>query len=367
MKIGNFGIAVSNLNLDSLSYLQDLNVDVVQIPIHFLSPSLPLLDELISAKIRVIGKYIPPKNHKPSSFFYRDLFQKYKDRIKIWDFGGEPETRPDQPGCRWFGSSLEFSDALKAFYETGKIADPENSIGAGGFVSATFNGNFGNEDRSWFLREIFQDGPPMDFCSVNLFSSGYGGRKNIIAGIQTVKVLLAEFGFLLPIIVSEMGVPCSGNPGFYHIIQSERGQALHLIQNFMLQISLSVVCSIWFTLSFQGWGLVSPSKQKREAYFVYHNLIKLLKNAKFVGQLKTFPEPERFLTDSVEWYKFETRDKEIHLAFIKNGKLERPFPPGVTIFGMFGKEIIGKNIWFSELPIFLITSKGAHPEQCLRD
>jgi len=365
-----FGIATSVPNQNIISSLTDLSVDSVQIPLHLTSPSPNFLDSLISANIKIIGKYVPPRSSsQTSSSFYKKLFQEYP-QITIWDFGGEPETRSHQPGCRWSGSAEGFVDELRCFYEAGKEVSPFNSIGAGGFISGTFNGFFGNEDRSYFLKRMFGSGALdfMDFCSMNLYCYGYGGRKNLLAGILKMKSLIAEFGKPeMDLAVAETGVPCSGDPKFLHIIKTEEEQAISLVKNTISNIGL-VSYWIWFCLLFQGWGILKPGTlEPRKAFYAYKKMIRLLKNAKFVGQLKVFPEPERWLTDLFEWYKFETPDKEIHVVFLEHEKIRKKFPPGAVALDIYGKEIIGSTLLFSEQPIYLITSKGASPEEFLRN
>jgi len=101
--IDQFGIDVSSLSHSYLFDLSVLNVDLVQVPLHLGMPDVYILDKVADSDTHVIGKLVPdPKVHDRK--FFQGLFKKYKGKIKIWDFGGEPETRPDQPGCRWPGS-----------------------------------------------------------------------------------------------------------------------------------------------------------------------------------------------------------------------------------------------------------------------
>ena len=180
MEFGSFGVAASNLNAYALDHLLILKPDFVQVPLHLIK-----LPASLPPSLNIIGKFIS-KRPLPHAF-YQDLFQRYKEQILCWDFGGEPETMHSEKGNRWEGSSKEFSEEIKKIYSIGKAVNPENTIGCGGFISATFNGFFGNEDRSPFLRELLEQGilSFMDFCSINLFRYGYGGQKHVFAGIHS--------------------------------------------------------------------------------------------------------------------------------------------------------------------------------------
>jgi hypothetical protein len=369
--IEQFGVAVHQLNSAVIEPLNKLNVDLVQIPLHIIQPSVDLLDKIVDSDTKIIGKFVPPKDWKTcDSQFFRNLFLKYKDRIKIWDFGGEPETQPHQPGCRWFGTPEDFAHSLEVFHAVGKEVDPDNEIGSGGFLSSTFNGFFGNEDRSDRLRELFDWGilDHMDFCSLNMYCWGYGGRKNIVAGTQLVRTIIAEYGrAYMPIVTAEMGVPCEGDPRFYHIIQTERRQAISVIENTLLQWMCGIDYSIWFCFNWAGWGLMK-NLQPRESYMAYQTMIKLLKETKFIGQIKALPEPERHLTDKVEWYKFEKGSRDIHIVFLTGGRqIVKSVPAGAKALNMFGERIEAGSVIMSAEPLYFICNKNQiHPGNFLR-
>ena len=368
MKEVDLGVSVYNLRPDKINLLLNLGVNTVQVPLHLERLNPDILFPLVNSNVKIIGKFIPsPRKQTPEEFKEQSLklFNQYKGIIKIWDFGGEPETRPSQRGCRWPGTAVEFAKALKIFYEEGKNVDPENKIGAGGFISATCNGFFGNDDRSHFLREFFADGALdyMDFCSLDLFAFGYGGRKNIVAGFGKISALLAEFGKAsLPITIAETGVPCEGDPGFYHIIQTEREQAISLIQNAMLFQQFGVSNMTWFSFNFDGWGLVTDKLTTRQAFFAYKNLILQIKGATFKGQVKALPESsysERKLTDIIEWYKFEHSNKDVHCIFLTMPTTLVKVPPGeIAVYNMFGETMFPGIVNLTREPLYFISSRG---------
>lgn len=363
-----FGIAVQNLNQVDLTLLNDLNLDLIQVPLHISKPPAELVDQVLDIDTNIVGKYVPGKQYNSlDKDFYTDLFKAYKGRIRIWDFFGEPESRPDiHQGARWYGTAKALVEMMKMIYSIGKSIDPKNQIGAGGFISTTFHGYFGNEDRSNFLDELFNEGilDYMDFCSTNTYAYGYGGRKSVVAGLIKIKGMLAEYDSSMPITVSEFGAPCSGNPMFLHIIQTERRQAVQLIENTMLHQSLGVDYSIWFCWKWQGWGIINPeTMQPRESYLAYKTMIRMLKGAKFVGVVKAYPGPDmsqRYLTDKTEWYKFNHGNKDIHVIFITGGaNLIRSIPDDVRVYNMFGYSIPENKVGFNGEPKYVICDKDS--------
>lgn len=366
-----FGVAVSNWNDKVVTSLIGLNPSLVQIPLHLFRPDRKSLTVLIDHGIEIIGKYVPEYSLMGrAEQVFSDLFQEYNDQIKIWDFGGEPETRPGSEGCRWPGEAKEFAELFESFWTVGTKVSLENRIGSGGFITATYNGLFGNDNRSSFLRELFFYGilNLMHFCSVDLYCFGYGGRKNIVAGLGYIRQLLSEYRQpRLDMTVAEFGVPCSGDPRFLHIIKSETGQANALVRNFLLQRACGASYSIWFSLMFQGWGLLDTQYNPRQSYSAFQYMASTLGGANYLGQFKALPEPDRSLSDQIEWYLFQKGDKEIHVLFLEHSGTVHRMAPGARAFTLFGTELVNSAIILSQSPVYFIANKGViRPETFLR-
>ena len=365
-----FGINVSALSHSCVYDLNALNVDLVQVPIHLGLPDEYVIDMIADTDTHVIGKLVPdPKIHDRK--FFQGLFKRYRGRIKIWDFGGEPETRPDQPGCRWTGTAKDFVSLFRQFRDVAKSYDWGNQVGAGGFLAPTFNGLFGNESRFGFLEEIFSEGigHECDFFSINMYVRGYGGCKNFVAGILMFKEMLARYSqHRKSIVVSETGVPCGGDPKFLHIIQTPERQAISLIETHLACALLGIDYSIWYTYRHLAWGIVNENGTKRPAFAAFQNMIRVLKGCQYKHTLKALPSgsvQERWLTDKISWHVLARPDgKEVHIVYLSGGNsLPRLMPAGISgSCDMYGSALAGNIFMLDAAPKYFAADPGVlHP------
>jgi hypothetical protein len=366
--IEQFGISVARLAHNFLPDLNDLNVDLIQVPLHLGLPDEYIIDMVADKDTQIIGKLVPDPVRHDRKFFHA-LCQRYKNRIKIWDFGGEPETRPDQPGCRWPGTAREFAASFRDFWEEAKSANPDCQVGVGGFLAPTFNGLYGNESRFGFLEELFCEGVgySADYFSLNLYLRGYGGNKNYVAGVLKFKELMARYRqHGKPIVISETGVPSGGDPQYLHIIQTEDRQAVSLVENYMISCSLEVDYTIWYTLRNEAWGIIDGRGRRRPAYNAFQNMIRVLKGTEYCKTVKALPSAsveERWLTDHTHWHVFGCRDgREVHVVWMSGGnRLVRKLPPQATGgCDMYGSDITNKpNFVLDASPKYISAPVGA--------
>ena len=356
-----FGITVSNLHRSHIPLLRELNVDFIEIPFHISRPSPDLIAELKDCGIESEGRYIPSRSEQenpPAMMdFSTETFRRYRGLIQHWDFGGEVETRPDQPGCRWFLDEAKFMKAYRQYRLTGKKIDPDNQIGCGGFISATFNGLFGNEDRSAFLKRLFQKGLGniLDFLSFDFFVYAYGGEKNVTAGFLEMKNLLVKYKIGVPLCIVETGVPCAGDPKFLHIIQTEEEQAASLVKSHCLFFANGIDEVTWFTFKYAGWGLIDNDLQKRKSFFALKELIGNLKGFEFEGQKKVYPK-DRFLTDHFTWLRFKKGSELRDVIWMDKGLVsDWKLPDGMICrpFDLHEDVSLDEYMRFSSSPVFL--------------
>ena len=370
-----FGLSVTKLPTlkEEIDLLNNLNLDLIQIPLHISCPTISCIDTFIDSDTQIVGKYVPPKNWKMcDSNFFTTLFKRYKDKIRIWDFFGEPESRPVHQGTRWFGTAEELVGLQAMIYDIGKSIDPTNQIGCGGFLTPTFNGMFGNDDRSSFLEKLLSQGllNHMDFCSTNTYCYGYGGRKSVIYGLSKIKNLIEKYSYFfgykdIPIVISEFGAPCAGDPKFLHIIQTERRQAIQVVENTMLHQALGVDYSLWFCWKGKDWGIIDNELEPRESYYAFKTMISMLKNTEYLGMQKAFPGPEmevRYLTDKIEWYKYRRNDIDIHVFFITGGQSLK-CKSNTWMLDMFGIPLDKEFVLTGE-PVYAICKKDADFKFC---
>ena len=363
-----FAITCNKLEEKLVEPIKRLNPDLIQLPFHLRQPSVDLINKINDFDIEVVGKWVTPKNfHNFNLAFFIRLVEQYKNVIKMWDFGGEPETRPSQPGCRWYGTAQEYIDQLKMFVDVVKTSNPFTLVGSGGFLSATFNGFYGNEDRSDFLRKLFDLGlgEMIDYISVNSYLYGYGGTKNVIAGIGKMKEIMAWYHCTKPIIIAETGVPVAGDPRFLHIIQTEERQANSIVETHVLFHSVGIDWLVWFQLFDSCWGLMYEDEGKlkyRKGFDAYKTMVSMLKNYVFVKRFKAYPSrtvEERWKTDKVEWHVFQKDEEEIHVIWVCGGEsVTAKITVPMKIYNKYGEELVlDKEFTFIE-PVYLKAKKG---------
>lgn len=344
------GVSLRTVTRRSIGRSFDLGVDVVQLPVYLYPPKSELL-AILQQRVRVRGRYIPDEDEQRRGDWkgmFERLFSAYPS-ICEWEFGGEPETPPDRPGCRWFLGVANFAEALYWFNRCSLDHYAEPRLSAGGFLSATYNGFYCNEDRSEFLYDLARSGALsyIDAVSVDMFVYGYGGEKNIPAGIFRVRDVLHHAGTDLPIDVSEIGVPCDGDPGFYHIIQSKEEQAISLVRCFVWLWSFGVNSVFWFNLDYKGWGLFLTNP--RPAYEALKVFVRFLGSKQYVDQARVDPYP-RWMTDHVNWFRFSDNVSVIvcDKGFRFGGSVRRNF----RVCDIYGDELIGE-FEFGHSPIYL--------------
>lgn len=367
-KVEQFGVAIAGVLSKFKNQIIDLDPDLVQLPLHLNRPAPDDCRAIIDSDTKLVGKFILPKgvNHIPY-IEIKKVFEEYKGLVQIWDFGGEPETRPKEPGCRFSGSEEQFTRQAQIFQETGKSIDPDNVVGGCGWITPTFNGSFGNEDRSGFFRRCLDlgIGDFLDFISLNFYIYGYGGIKNILAGISKVNEVLAWNHVEKPVVVAECGVPCAGDPKFLHIIQTPERQATSLVKQHILFNSVGIDYAIWFALKHLGWGLLDTRGKRRPSYYAMRTIKEFLKGAIFKRQLKAYPSrtvEERWGTDQINWFVFERNAKEIHVIWTTEGlEIDRLFPfTDVEVFDIVGQpvDVSRGSIRITDSPLYFVADPG---------
>lgn len=363
-EVKKFGVVVSGKLDKYVDQLLDLKPGVVQIPFHIAFPSINACKQLKEKGIEIVGKIVPPLSGRLPKDYARDMLSKFKGLVQIWDYGGEPETRQDQPGCRYSGTPQDYVQNMHIFYKIGKWADPDNVIGGCGWITSTFNGYLGNEDRSDFFNECCSLGIAefLDFISLNFYVYGYGGIENIQAGVGKIKEILAWHRIKKPVTVSEYGVPCSGDPTFLHIMQTPERQAKSLVEQNILFKSLGIDHAMWFSLQYGGWGLVDVHDVPRPAYRSFQVVQKMLKGSKFKKRMRALPNQstkEREVADKILWFVFERERRDVHVIWTKEGlTLERKrFSEFMEVYDMFGNKLGLDTFEISEEPLYILTGK----------
>ena len=177
--------------------------------------------------------------------------------------------------------------------------------------------------------------------------------------------LLQKYQKDMPIVVSEFGAPCAGDPRFLHIIQTERRQAVQVIENTLLHQALGIDYSLWFCWKDKEWGIIDEELNTRESYYSFKTIVSILKGAEYMGMRKAFPGPEmekRYLTDKIEHYQFRRKDQDIHVFFITGGNTLQ-CKSDAWLLDMFGTPL-DKEFVLSGEPTYAIVGKDTDFKFC---
>lgn len=307
--LGIIGLVVPNITLAITKVCKQYGVETVQVPLHITQPEPSHVQHMIYEGIIPCLKWVPPLGAYKRILEYVDLFHKWFSSYSstvFWDIGGEPETRPSQPGCRWDSGPDELAELMQTIYSVSLDYTPKFFLGCG-FLSATFNGLNGNEDRSDFVRKLFRSTPfprYVNAVSVNQYCYGYGGDKNILDGYQHMKELVLG----KEMIVAEAGVPSRGDPHFLHIIQTEYEQACSLVKVFIRSLGCGYKTVYWFKMMGGGWGIFNSHLEPKPAAKTLRFLSSLVNREHSLGikQIRALPCDERFMVDHIIWYQVES-------------------------------------------------------------
>jgi hypothetical protein len=298
-----YGIFVTQLRKEYIMPLQMLGVESVQIPFHIGLPPVDYLNLLKESGVMISAKYVPHKGEENQDLTskFRNMFLKYKSCVDIWEFGGEPESRPGQhDGCRWWGTAKQFCEMLRTFTWECKSINPKAKVACGGFISATYGGLF-EDDRTSFLKELAEHEAEVyiDVITINQYVVGYGGLMSMIHGIPRIREFFPGF----PISISEVGVTTNPSPLFKHISQSEKQQACWVYKILLTAFSLGIQSVTWFKLDNMGvfdrdWTIVG-----KLSFDIYRQFISLIGNKKIVRKRAYCNDGN--LVDHIWWYVAE--------------------------------------------------------------
>lgn len=354
-----FGVTVRYVDRVILSYLEELGVGYIQIPFHITRPALEGLDLVREKKIKVVAKFVPNRKLQSSGKIFSGrieyMIEQYKDHVDFWDFGGEPETGPDQPGCRWFLTAQDFIDHFSEFSDRVKDQNPKIKVGCGGFLTPTFHGCFGTDSREDFFIQVLDCGlgDHTDFISLDHYVYGYGGEKSLVIGMVRVRDLLRQYKISVPIRIAEMGVPCAGDPDFFHIIQTQPIQAQSLVKMFVLFFVYGADAVTWFNLNDEEWGLLDLDGGRRASFRSLKFLVEFLNGFEFDQQLKVFPR-KRCETDYFSWLRFRNKERVRDIVWMdSNHEIQWNLPNEIRALDMTQKKMESSPV-FSSSPIYLV-------------
>lgn len=234
------------------------------------------------------GTY-PPKQQQPWIRFLEKLFSKYPGRS--WTIWAEPDNYPPRESdkiIRFTGSADDYFLLLKSAYGVAKSLDNNTTVGMGGLVGATINGEFelaifnnNKENRLIFFQRLLElDACSFcDFIGLDLFSYGYGGPKNLPIALRKIKKMLSEYGDARkPLWIMESGARISHRSKVEdpnqcnHEVVTEETAAGYLLHLYKFAVENRIERLYWLTLKDSNWGLINRKDRKHLSYYIFKNL-----------------------------------------------------------------------------------------------
>ena len=217
--------------------------------------------------------------HTPEDFaefanFVSHVVARYHRYVHIWEIWNEPnipafwKPAPDPAA---------YAALLKASYTAAHRADPHCTI-----VGAASN----ETDINW-LRDIEAHGAfqAMDAVSIHPYSMADGPEQMHLAHqLRNVHHFLSSIGQPdMPIWITEMGWTSSRAN-----ISSMSWASVCMAQSYVIAASQHVAHLFWFSEQdwteggkLQGWGMISPGGHKKQTFFAYQELSRLLNGETF--------------------------------------------------------------------------------------
>lgn len=259
--------------------------------------------------------------------FQTALMNRYKDRVRFWQWYNEPSNIKGQI------KPSRLAQIMKAVYPRAKELDPDCKI-----VLAGLGGN--NAECLPYLREFLQaDGGK--YCDIIDFHC-YNFISRISHQIPVRMKLIRSFGLNKPVWIVETGDASDFTPKLTRKKVSSAPEALgpwdrpltpltediqaqRLIKRMVLALSVGVQRVFWFCFRGRGdihykeglmrsktKGLVRADFSPKPSYFAYKTLIAKLDQANYINKL---PAPEL-----VEAHLFSQGKHRILVAWVWEGK-----------------------------------------------
>jgi hypothetical protein len=288
-----------------------------------------------------ICESIPQKEQDRANFIFT-LVSRYKDEIKYWEIGNEPNNYPRY--CPSYTAKV-YAQALKVAYKAVKKACPDCKVLIGGLGAGAFGGGDNLEKLLPWLRDFYSAGKDwFDIMCIHPYD-----KKSPYGSVRKVKILLdfmEKEGDERKIWITEVG----GYP-VLNDEWTELKQAAWLVQLYTLLLSQERVEKVfWFRFAdLPGQkkynGLLREDFTPRLSYFALSTLSNKLAGKQFVKKLDI---------EGVEAYLFEENDEECLVLWSSEGGKKITLPEGLDCFDIMGNPIERRDIAIRETPLFLV-------------
>ncbi len=285
--------------------------------------------------------------------------------VKFWALYNEPDvisfTRAEGSPLDCSGDleapafgdhPAEYVTTLAAAYNAIKAVNPDAVVLVGGIAYDNFDyeGGFYNED---FLDQILAEGAGNYFDAMNFHYypeydwrwEEHTGLPGLIGKTNTIRELMAIYGFNKPIVVSELG----DSSGYPHdpFNRTADTQAIAVIQLFTRAIAAGNKYAIWYNMNdfandpiFGEHGLLDyPTYNSKPSLVAFETLATYLPGHNFIRMLSN----TEMDAANLEGYLFLeiSNDKHLYILWSRDGSVQTiTLPNGVSsIVDKFGKPV----------------------------
>jgi len=334
------GINIAQLKEEYIPHIIDLGVDSILLAFHISLPDKKLLQMLVDKGVEVHARYIPLRVER--DFLDPDIVKEYGDIVSHWEFGGEPDIKKDEPGCRWEGTPEEYIKVLKEFAH---LVPPAATLGTGSFYSGSSYGLRG-ADHTEFIHRLCRCriDDVVDSLSLVMWTRYYGGIQQLYSAYYNFISILNLYHIDKPLAVTEFGTAenISGDCPYTCIDQAD-----DFIKTYIIFRHLGYEAAYYFKLEYlkegadQHWGLLDKNGNRTTAFYAVKTTHKYLKDMQFYRRSAPHFASEWWKNDYIFHYIFDAGDKWLHIIW---HDLEEP--------------IEYKDLIITRHPLFIEKKKG---------
>ena len=284
--------------------------------------------------------------------FMEALVNRYKDRVRYWELGNEPDVDPGLVskdsvfGCwgdqtdPYYGGE-RYGRMLNVVAPAIRRADPGATIVTGGLLLDHTNpGQPGNKDPSNFLEGILRANAANSFDVVAYHAypsyrnvqvdydletgnawNPYGGWT--VGKARFIQAIMQRYGVNKPLWLNETGLLCSSSTATCATPAFFQAQADYVVRVMSRAAAEGIQQMSWYTLDGPGWrnaALLDGNQQPRPVYTAYQHLIQR------VGQ--HFGAKATTYSAATEAYRYDKGPTVVDVVWSRSSAVQTISVPG---------------------------------------
>lgn len=276
--------------------------------------------------------------HRESDDDLRKIVSRYKNLIKYWRIGNEPDFLMPE----YKNNPLKYAELLKRMYKIIKAEDPDAIVKIGGLE----DGNYLTQDNRGpkYIKAVLEagGGDYFDIFAFHFFGK-VGDYTDLKNSFSIYKNILKSYGYEKSFWITECatydGKPAGGRKELPE--QSEKQQAVELVKRYIYALSLGIKKLFWNLIVerhnfggqpnsyFDHVGLVNNplndgQSHKKLAYYAYKKMVEVLEGSDW-NSIETIQDK-----DSIYIYKFIKDAKSIWVAWNDNPETKQVILSDIT-------------------------------------